>query len=311
MQTAPLPEALLDAILETAAEFSTAELAAAAARLSEAYRKGLPPRLQTPAERAAYLVTRLPATYAALRRAAAELPFEPESWLDLGAGAGAAAWVAPCPVTLVDQDPGWPDFRPARRIHADLAKLPPDLEPHDVVSIAYALNELTPAPRRWLIEEAWRLARRALVLVEPGTPEGFALVLAARRQLVEAGAFIHAPCPHSGPCPLEGRDWCHFAVRVERTRLHRQLKGGTLGYEDEKFSYVVALRSGAAPAGGRILRHPDIQRNLIRLTVCTAGGVAGQAVTRRDPRWRAARKVSWGDRWPAAPAPEPGGGPEE
>lgn len=302
MQTAPLPQQLLEAILETAAEFSTAELAEAAARISEAYRKGLPPRLQTPVERAAYLVTRLPATYAALRRAAAELPFEPESWLDLGAGAGAAAWVASCPVTLVDQNRGWPDFRPARRVHADLAKLP-DLEPHDVVSIAYALNELTPTPRRWLIDEAWRLARRALILVEPGTPEGFGHVVEARRQLAEAGAAIHAPCPHSGPCPLEGRDWCHFAVRVERTRLHRQLKGGTLGYEDEKFSYVVALRAGAAPAAARILRHPEVQPNLIRLTLCTGEGVEVKAVTRRDSHWRAARKASWGDRWPREEGP--------
>lgn len=303
MQTAPLPAELLDAILETASRFSTAELAAAAARLSEAYRKGLPPRLNSAVDRAAYLVTRLPATYAALRRAAAELPFQPGSWLDLGAGAGAAAWVAPCPVTLVDQNPGWPDFRPATRVHADLTKLP-DLEPHDVVSIAYALNELTPTPRRWLIDEAWRLARRALVLVEPGTPEGFRHVVEARKQLIEAGAEIHAPCPHSAPCPLEGTDWCHFAVRVERTRLHRQLKGGTLGYEDEKFSYVVALRGGARPAEGRVLRHPEVQRNLIRLTVCAPERIEVQTVTRRDPRWRAARKVSWGDRWPVLPPPE-------
>lgn len=299
MQTAPLPEELLDAILETAAEFSTAELAAAAARLSEAYRKGLPPQLQAPVERAAYLVTRLPATYAALRRAAAELPFEPESWLDLGAGAGAAAWVAPCPVTLVDQNPGWPDFRPARRVHADLAKLP-DLEPHDVVSIAYALNELTPTPRRWLIDEAWRLARRALILVEPGTPEGFGHVLEARRQLVEAGAAIHAPCPHSGPCPLEGRDWCHFAVRVERSRLHRQLKGGSLGYEDEKFCYLVAAKEAAPAAPARVLRHPGVQPGQIGLTLCTPQGVQILKVRRRDPAWRQARKASWGDPWPPA-----------
>jgi len=305
MHTAPLPDELLKSILDAAAGFTTAELAAAASRISDAYRSGLPPRLDTPVERAAYLVTRLPATYAALRRAAAELPFQPDSWLDLGAGAGAAAWVAPCPVTLVDQNQGWPDFRPVRRIHADLARLP-DLEPHDVVSIAYALNELTPAPRRWLLDEAWRLARRALVLVEPGTPAGFAIVLAARTQLIEAGARIHAPCPHTNPCPLEGADWCHFAVRVERTRLHRQLKGGSLGYEDEKFSYLVAMREGVHPAQGRILRHPEVQPNLIRLSVCGRQGIAAEAVTRRDPRWRAARKASWGDRWPPdAPPSDP------
>lgn len=298
MQTAPLPPELLDAIMEAASEYTTAELAQAAARLSDSYRRGLPPRLDTAVERAAYLVARLPATYAALSRAAAELPFEPESWLDLGAGAGAAAWVAQCPVTLVDQNRGWPDFRPVRRIHADLTELPP-LEPHDVVSIAYALNELTPSPRRWVVDEAWRLARRAMILVEPGTPAGFEVILAARGQLLHAGARIHAPCPHEGPCPLEGKDWCHFAVRVERTRLHRQLKGGTLGYEDEKFCYLVALRSGASPAAARILRHPEVQRNRIRLVLCTREGVTEEAVIRRDPHWRAARKASWGDRWPA------------
>jgi ribosomal protein RSM22 (predicted rRNA methylase) len=299
MQTAHLPDELADAIQEYASRFSTAELAAAASRLSEAYRRGLPPPLAGAADRAAYLVTRLPATYAALKRAAAELPFEPQSWLDLGAGAGAAAWVARCPTTLVDANAGWHDLlpRPVRRVSADLTRLP-DLKPHDVVSLAYVLNELPPAARPRLIEEAWRLAQRALVVVEPGTPAGFAAIAAARRQLLEAGANLQAPCPHSGPCPLEGKDWCHFAVRVERSRLHRQLKGGSLGYEDEKFSYLCALRPAAAPAAGRILRRPEIQPNRIRLTLCTPDGVVDQTVTRRDPFWRASRKASWGDRWP-------------
>jgi len=299
MQTARLPDELSDAIQEYASHFSTAELAAAASRLSEAYRRGLPPPLASAADRAAYLVTRLPATYAALKRAAAELPFEPQSWLDLGAGAGAAAWIARCPATLVDANADWDHLlpRPVRRVAADLTRLP-ELEPHDVVSLAYVLNELPPAARPRLIDEAWRLAQRALVVVEPGTPAGFALIASARRQLVEAGANLQSPCPHCGPCPLEGSDWCHFAVRVERSRLHRQLKGGSLGFEDEKFCYLCALRAEAAPAPARILRHPEIRPNRIRLTLCTPDSVVDETVTRRDPLWRAARKASWGDRWP-------------
>jgi len=305
MQTARLPDDLLEAIREHVSAFSTTELAAAAQRNSEAYREGLPPMLDAPARRAAYLATRLPATYAALTRAAAELPFEPGSWLDLGAGPGAAAWVARCPVTLVDANPRWEDLRPAKRICASLERLP-GLEAHDVVSLAYVLNELAPAARAKLVEEAWRLAGRALVLVEPGTPQGFEILLAARRQLVESGARILAPCPHGGACPLEGKDWCHFAVRVERSRLHRQLKGGSLGFEDEKFCYLAVMREDARAADGRVLRHPEVRQGWIRLRLCTGDGVQERTVTRRDRQWRQARKVSWGDRWADADVADPG-----
>lgn len=305
MQTARLPDALQEAIQERVSAFSTPELTEAATRISAAYRQGLPPPLDSPVSRAAYLVTRVPATYAALARASAELPFQPESWLELGAGPGAAAWVAPCPVTLVGANPCWEDLRPARRICASLERLPA-LEAHDVVSLAYVLNELPPVVRGRVIDEAWRLARRALLVVEPGTPQGFAQLLEARRQLVESGARILAPCPHGGGCPLEGKDWCHFAVRVERSRLHRQLKGGSLGFEDEKFCYLAAVRGDAEAAQARVLRHPEVRQGLIRLQLCTREGVKERTVTRRDPRWRQARKASWGDRWSDEPAAAPG-----
>ncbi|CAA6656337.1 unnamed protein product [Spirodela intermedia] len=65
------------------------------------------------------------------------------------------------------------------------------------------------------------------------------------------GAFVIAPCPHDGPCPLENSTkYCHFVQRLERTstqRMYKRSKGRSLrGFEDEKFSYV-AFRRGSRP----------------------------------------------------------------
>src|SRR5207244_3373275 len=100
-------------------------------------------------------------------------------------------------------------------------------------------------------------------------------ILAARDLLVAAGLRIAAPCPHSADCPIgPGTDWCHFSARVSRSSLHRQVKGGSLPYEDEKFSYVAAVhpeaRSAAPrPAAARVLRRPQIRKGQVLLELCT------------------------------------------
>jgi ribosomal protein RSM22 (predicted rRNA methylase) len=83
-------------------------------------------------------------------------------------------------------------------------------------------------------------ARVALVVIEPGTPRGAGAIRTIREELLAAGAHMLAPCPAAMPCPLAAPDWCHFAARVERSSLHRRIKEGALGYEDEKYSYVCA-----------------------------------------------------------------------
>ena len=142
-----------------------------------------------------------------------------------------------------------------------------------------------------------------LAVVEPGTPRGFAAVLAARTRLLEAGWHVVAPCPHEHACPLAAvGDWCHLAVRLDRTALHRRLKGGSLGHEDEKLAYVVATREEVTPVAARVLRHPVKRKGLVQLELCRADGTAGrELVTRRDPaRYRVARDVAWGDGWGGA-----------
>ena len=100
-------------------------------------------------------------------------------------------------------------------------------------------------------------------------------------------------------------DWCHFAVRVPRTRRHRLLKGGSLGYEDEKYAYLVAtIRSASDDRAARVLRHPRVDKGRIQLALCTPDGAQRVVVTRRDTGWRAARKAAWGDAWRTAPERE-------
>src|SRR5436305_7281230 len=97
-----LPAELTHAIERETARFAPGELRRATEELSRRYRgeesRGSQP-VVSPVERAGYLVTRLPATFAAitavLHEARDRVPdFHPRSFLDLGAGPGTAAWAA-------------------------------------------------------------------------------------------------------------------------------------------------------------------------------------------------------------------------
>lgn len=93
----------------------------------------------------------------------------------------------------------------------------------------------------------------------------------------------------------EADGWCHFSVRLSRTRLHRQLKGADLGYEDEKFMYLVAGRQPARIIDARIVGYPRIGK-VIQLPLCKADGHLENAqISKRDARYKIAKKAKWGD----------------
>ena len=171
----------------------------------------------------------------------------------------------------------------------------------DVVVLSYAVGELAEARAGQAVDRAWALTSGALVVVEPGTPAGFERIRAVRERLLAAGARLAAPCPHEDACPMAGGDWCHFAVRLDRSRAHRQSKHAALGWEDEKFAYVVAVRDASllrARASGRVLRRPQKGTGHVRLALCAPGGLTDAVVTRRAPAYREARDAAWGDAWP-------------
>jgi ribosomal protein RSM22 (predicted rRNA methylase) len=173
-------------------------------------------------------------------------------------------------------------------------------ESHDLVVISYTLGELPQAAAEAVLNKAWKCAGKFLVLIEPGTRRGFAAIDAARSSLIANQAAILAPCPHHFACPMAAaRDWCHFSQRVERTWQHRQLKGGALGYEDEKFSYLVAAKNHSPSSEARIVRHPGKHSGHVQLVLCTPEGkIENRTITRSSKEaYKRARKAEWGESW--------------
>jgi ribosomal protein RSM22 (predicted rRNA methylase) len=295
-----LPVEIRQRIEERASEVPFAELKRAAAAMSGAYREG---RLIA-ASPAAYLVTRMPATYAATYSALLQLPEGLpliETILDVGAGTGAASLAARAVfprarIEMIERDSVL--AREARAflpdagiIAADAARIERFPE-RDLVIAAYSLGEIGAGAAIRL----WQSARVALVIIEPGTPKGFTLIRAIREELLAAGAQMAAPCPGAMACPMVDPDWCHFAARVERSSLHRRLKGGDLGYEDEKYSYVAFTRELLPLPAARIVRRPQHHAGWIELRTCTGRGLETERVTKRGRElFRQARHASWGD----------------
>jgi ribosomal protein RSM22 (predicted rRNA methylase) len=320
-----LPQDLREAIDRELEGIPLADLARAAERLSERYRSERRDgtfHLNDELAAWAYLATRMPATFAAVSasyRAVAEArpDFRPRTILDVGAGPGTATWAAAaCWESLNDAVllEGSPVIRTvgarlaqplmldrtawlSARLDDDLS----DLGGRDLVVLAYVLGELAPALRAPLIGQLWNLARDVLVVVEPGTPEGWRRILGVRDQLIAAGAHVLAPCPHAHACPLATPDWCHFSARVPRSRLHREAKGGTVPWEDEKFIYVAASRHPGRQSKARVVAPPHTSKAALTLKLCQKDGhAAEQSFARRDGApFKAVRKLSWGDTMPA------------
>lgn len=323
--TLPTAEALRAALAGLLDGLPPKQAAQAVDRLIANYRGTTPtdtPLLRDRSDVAAYAAYRMPATFEAVRSVLDALrdaapDWAPATHTDVGGGTGAASWAVagawdgPRTTVLDWAEPalalgrelagasGLPGLRAAdwqrARIGTDLA-----LDATDLVTVSYVLNELTPEARTALVDAAARAAQ-AVVIVEAGTPDGYARVIEARDRLIAAGLTVAAPCPHSDACPIApGTDWCHFSARVSRSSLHRKVKGGSLPYEDEKFSYVVATRFTPVPVQARVTRRPQIRKGQVLLELCTRDEALQRAtVTKRHGAlYRAARDTDWGDAWP-------------
>lgn len=304
------PMALLEGLLHGV---SRRDLAEKAQNQSGLYRAGgTSGAITDQAGALAYAAARMPATHAAVTAVLAQLvevlpDFAPASLFDIGAGPGTASFAAAVHwpglgITMIDHNPAMRALAAqlaeaaglkANILAGDLAAPRPNA---DLVIAAYLLAELAEDRAAAVARDLWNSTEAALVLVEPGTPAGFARIRAGRAALIDAGARIAAPCTHDRDCPMRAPDWCHFSQRLARSRDHMRLKDAQLPFEDERYSYVIATRLPLPPRGARILARPLEEKPGLTFKLCEDGALRAQFVPRRDKTaYRAARRLGWGD----------------
>lgn len=316
-----MPEKLQEAIAKEFNKASQSCVAAAREDLTARYRSSAKQDklISHDAHRLAYIAARMPATYAVVCRVLEEIcarapQMHFSSLLDLGAGPGTVMWAASDvlkkiqKMTLLENDEGLAAIGKRlaeydkERFRYTVEWILTDIRQaqhfpqHDLIVMSYSIGEIEPNLIPSIIEKCWTATEKMLVIIEPGTPKGFERIRSIRDQLIDLGGYMVAPCPHREACPMEGGNWCHFAERVERTSLHRRLKEGTLGHEDEKYSYVVFSKTPIDLPTARILRHPEKRSGHVHLTLCTLDGLKQEIVSKRTPEaYRIARKASWGN----------------
>ena len=325
-----LPQALRSALDKLAHGRSQRDFARRAEMISERYRAGAGSRdaIKDADDALAYAFTRMPATFAATAAVLAAVKdawpeFAPRTLIDAGAGPGTAAWAATGQfaslgaVRLIDDNPHLralaldlfaaseaPALGNAAYAQADLGALSQGGAPADLVIASYVVGEPPPDQLPRVADALWSASGAILVVVEPGTPAGFARIRALRARLVARGAHVVAPCPHDRACPIVDPDWCHFAQRLSRSRAHRQVKGADLSFEDEKFSCVALARERPPGIAARVLAHPRVGKAEVSAKLCTREGIVTATAARREPeRYRAQKGWRWGDAvdWRAGP----------
>lgn len=298
----------------------TSSIKDAQSKLTERYRKDggkSQGGFSSHAEALAYVAARMPATYAAVEAVLSQVPIDNVTTvLDLGAGPGTASIAAAL---------RWPNCKKFQLVEGNqhmhdisqqLIQNVPELaqqsfdfnhsnifkysfnQTYDIAILSYVLNELAAHDQASIITNIWEQVTKGLVIVVPGTPQSYQELMTIRERLIQMGAFITAPCPHDKVCPLSGDDWCHFSVRLPRSSLHQQIKGAPLPYEDEKYSYLVALKDKPERRPARIIKKPIRRSGHVLLDLCTSEGIKRQTVSRREKdSYKQTCQRQWGDIW--------------
>ena len=286
-----IPKGLKDSINRLLSENKASNIIENAQTISNRYRKndGKGKRLLTnELEAVSYATSRMPATYAAVysvfKQILVNYDEEITSLLDVGAGTGAGTWAVNeienmSQITCLEREKSMSNIGKKLMKNTALDNVQwksydilqdEIVEKADIVLTSYMINELPEQEREKAVLKLWQATDKLMVVIEPGTPEGFKNILNIRNLIKEQGGYIVAPCCCNGECPIKENDWCAFYARVARSSIHRQAKGGNLGYEDEKFSYIAFSKTPVEITGERILRHPQINSGFVKVKLCTA-----------------------------------------
>jgi ribosomal protein RSM22 (predicted rRNA methylase) len=319
MTSPDLPAELKAALDGKLRGFSRNDAAGRSAAISKNYRDGGGSNtIWTETDALAYALARMPATYAAVTASLNTLSeirpdFAPKTLLDVGAGPGTASWAAAetfsslQDFTLLDANDALRKLaldlvsdsfrlRAAKYERGEARQALVKADAADLIIASYVIGEISAAEQAALAALMWQKTRDTLLVVEPGTPAGYARIIALRERLIADGAHVAAPCPHDKKCPLAAPDWCHFTQRLQRSRAHKQVKGAELPYEDEKFAYVALTREPVAGRLSRVLAQPEVSKVEITAKLCTPAGVVLSRTPRRAKAdYALARRWRWGD----------------
>ncbi len=293
---------------------SRQDVASRAALISKTYRDGgNSGAITSETDALAYALARMPATYAAvaaclnaLQDITARLRAA-DPLLDVGAGPGTASWAAAeafptlAAFTLLDANPALRTLalefaKGSSRFSAASYELGPAHAPLAQADEADLVDRELPdrrarrEPNAAISSDAmWAKTRDTLLIIEPGTPAGYARIIAARAQLIAAGAHVAAPCPHDAQCPLAAARLVSFLpaprplARAQADQGRRRAVRGRevlLCRADASAARAASLpRAGAADAG----------KAEIAAKLCTPDGLAVAKVPRRDKPAYAAR----------------------
>lgn len=281
------------------------------------------------AERIVYLHTRSPATFAVLcaifKRARNEGVYVQDqgTFLDLGSGPGIGAIafllnITPQHIIGIEQDEGYAHAS-QQALSSLMNHCTVDIIRHDLKTVPFPLADfvlssyvLTEMP----IEDALAVYQRSLdatkdhnLVVLPGEPKAFNLLLQLREIAIHKGFEIIAPCPHAQMCPLSQsfdqriQSWCHTRAHVVRYQKHQEMKKGTKGFEEEPYCYLWVKRPlinedvHSSLKQGRIIHTPQKKTGHVYLDVCTSCGTLNQiCVSKKDKeKYKIAKSSQWGD----------------
>ncbi|MBO7219136.1 MAG: methyltransferase domain-containing protein [Clostridia bacterium] len=289
--------------------------------ISSTYRKqniGSNIVVKNDAEVYAYLSTRMCATttivFDVLNRIDSVVDFDINTALDIGSGTGAALWAMDnlfpsASVTALELQNCMVKYSKilSESLSLDvsyvegniLSKTTCDKLPSvDLVIESFMLNELSDSDRLKAVDTICDKTNDYVVLIEPGTPKSYERMMKIRDYVLSKGFSLILPCPHSNPCPLNN-DYCNFSVRVERSSVERQVKGGTLSFEDEKYFYLDFRKNSNTNLTTKsiVIRHPVYRKNCVDIKLCDkANGIVTKTITKSDKsNYKYVKKLSHGD----------------
>jgi ribosomal protein RSM22 (predicted rRNA methylase) len=269
-------------------------------------------------EKMAYIGYRMPATRKAVQAVLSQIPDEIRNCIqtigDYGAGPGTSFW-AMLPyfpnlttLTLVEKDielmrigqrlmqHAGPELTGVCRWkEADFTE-EKSFERHDLTLFSYSFFEQMKDQDKTTLKHVLSHNSSYIAIIEAGTPFAYQRLMQVRDDLIGAGLSVIAPCPHDATCPLQAGDWCHFSTRVARSSRLKTLKGATMGYEDEKFSYLIMGRTPLAKRAPRVLSNPQVFKEKIVVNLCASQGATELVVMKRDKEnYKKAKKLENGD----------------